>query len=73
MVIKRNNTILRVLVVLGSNFKDKKLIKRIVVMNLKIKGYLKAVILFQELYKVCFVYFSRLTTYYVVVEHNKVC
>lgn len=73
MVIKRNNTILRILVGLGSNFKDTKSIKRIVIMNLKIKGYLTAIILFQEFYKVCFVYFSRLTTYYVVVEHNKAC
>lgn len=73
MVIKRNNTKLRVLVVLGSNFKDKNSIKRIVIMNLKIKGYLTAVILFQELYKVCFVYFSTLTTYYGVVGHKKLC
>lgn len=73
MVIKRNNTKLRVLVVLGSNFKDKNSINRIVIMNLKIKGYLTAIIPFQEPYEVCFVYFSRLTTYYGVVEHNKVC
>lgn len=73
MVIKRNNTKLRVLVVLGSNLKDKNSIKRIVIMNMKIKGSLTAVISFQELYKVCFVYFSRLTTHYVVVEHKKLC